>query len=314
MYSLKNLKSLTWPCWKFHGFTGRNSKVRLSEVLGSDRGSEATSQGEGERWSDAWDASDARDCLIFFRFSGSLWFVKPRQKLRLKTTWRFANCFWCGLKSVRLRHGDAYWEVCLASGHATNCPSLEIERKMVFPQFLDLSMSACWLSQHTNLKRELEAGVFAKLARQQMVHPGCCMLFSERLMRLGFSLVMARSFGEAVRINFLYFLYPTRPSRLSRLMTSPSEPFWIFLDAPQLCLDAQGWLQSSTVLALVPCDHATMWTKKVIRCSSRKDGSQLATYACASLLSSQTVSHCLDFWVSVDWKSLRLDVDIDSRS
>lgn len=86
---------------------------------------------------------------------------------------------------------------------------------MIFPQFLDPSMSACWLSQHTNLKRELEAGVFAKSARQQMVRPGCCMLFSERLMRLGFSLV-ARSFGEAVRINLL-FLYPTRLTRLTSL-------------------------------------------------------------------------------------------------
>ena len=217
--------------------------------------------------------------------------------------------------SVRLRHGDAYWEVCRASWHATNCPSLappfEIERKMIFPQFLDLSMSACWLSQHTKLKRELEAGVFAKLARQQMVRPGCCMLFSERLMRLGFSLVMARSFGEAVRINFLYFLYPTRPSRLSRLMTSPSEPFWIFLDAPQLCLDAQGWLQSSTVLALVPCDHVNKKSGSLQLWQRWKPAGNI----CMRItLSSQTVSDCLDFWVSVDWKSLRLDVDIDSRS
>ncbi len=122
----------------------------------------------------AWDEA-------FFSFS-FLIHSKPRQKLRLKFDhWKVRRSVWCGLMSVKLIPCGTEMpikEVCVASWHVTNCPSLEIERKMLFPQFLDLSTSPlgylthpeapCLLSKHTNLtSRELEAwGVFAKLARQ----------------------------------------------------------------------------------------------------------------------------------------------------
>ncbi len=82
---------------------------------------------------------------------------------------------------------------------------------------------------------------------------------------------MARSFGEAVRINLLD--PACLSTRLTRLLTSPTS----LLNAlAQLCLDAQGWLQSSTVVSACAMRP---WTKKGVRCMLQHAAALALLYA-----------------------------------